>query len=108
LIEGAEVAFEELLRKESHDLKSAAAAYRTRRGRHPPPGLMPGTASRQDNGAVMVEEFFDQIYHDLGPFWGVEPKVMRKEAWDYEMTINIRNQTRALAAVGSGHKSGWI
>jgi hypothetical protein len=47
----------------------------------------------------MVEEFFDQIYHDLGPFWGVEPKVMRKEAWDYEMTINIRNQN---ASAGSG------
>jgi hypothetical protein len=99
LIEGAEVAFEDLLRKESHDLKSAAAAYRTRRGRHPPPGFDAWYDFAEDNGAVMVEDFFDQIYHDLGPFWGVEPKVMRKEAWDYEMTINIRNQN---ASAGSG------
>jgi hypothetical protein len=41
----------------------------------------------------MVEDFFDQIYDDLGPFWGLPPSTMRKEAWDYEMTINIRNQT---------------
>lgn len=41
----------------------------------------------------MVEDFFDQIYHDLNPFWGVAPDRIRKEAVDYEMTINIRNHT---------------
>jgi len=98
LIDEADKTFEDLLRKESHSLNSAAAAYRTRRGRHPPPGFDAWYAFAQENGAVMVEEFFDQIYHDLGPFWGVEPKVMRREAWDYEMTINVRNQN---ASAGS-------
>jgi len=93
LIGGAEKTFEELLKKESHDLDSAAAAYRKRRGRHPPPGFNVWYSFARDSEAVMVEEFFDQIYHDLGPFWGVAPSVMRREAWDYEMAINIRNQT---------------
>jgi hypothetical protein len=92
LIGGAEKAFEELLKRESHDLKSAAAVYRNRRGRHPPPGFNVWYSFAQQNGAVMVEDFFDQIYHDLGPFWGIAPSVMRREAWDNEMTINIRNQ----------------
>ena len=38
----------------------------------------------------MVEDFFDQIYHDLGPFWGLAPSTIRKESWDSEITINIR------------------
>lgn len=40
----------------------------------------------------MVEDFFDQIYHDLGPFWGLDPAILRKESWDYEMVINVRGQ----------------
>jgi hypothetical protein len=98
LIEAAEKTFDDLLKKESHDLKTAAAVYRERRGRHPPPGFDVWFKFAQDNGAVMVEDFFDQIYHDLGPFWGLPPSTMRKEAWDYEMTINIRNHT---ASTGS-------
>lgn len=93
LIENAEQTFQNLLKKESHSLASAAAAYRERRGRHPPPSFDAWFAFAQENNAVIVEDFFDQIYHDLGPFWGVAPKTMRKEAWDYEMAISIRNHT---------------
>jgi hypothetical protein len=99
LIGAAEKTFEDLLKKESHDLKSAAAEYRNRRGRHPPPGFDVWFKFAQDNGAVMVEDFFDQIYHDLGPFWGLQPSLMRKEAWSYEMNINVRNHN---ASTGSG------
>jgi len=91
LIEGADKTFEELLRKESHDLNTAAAEYRKRRGRHPPPGFDAWFKFAQDNGALMVEDFFDQIYHDLGPYWGLPAEVMRKESTNYEMTINLRN-----------------
>lgn len=38
----------------------------------------------------MVEDFWDQIYHDLEPFWALSSDELRKGAWDYEMTINIR------------------
>jgi hypothetical protein len=91
LIEKAEKNFEGLLKKETHDLINAAAVYRRRRGRHPPPGFDVWFKFAQDNNAVIVEDFFDQIYDDLGPFWGVEAKNMRREGWDYEQTISIRN-----------------
>jgi hypothetical protein len=97
LIEAAKDTFEELLKKESRDLPAAAAEYRKRRGRHPPPGFDVWFQFAQENGAVMVEDFFDQIYHDLGPFWGVPPSTMRKEAWDYEMVINVRNHNATSA-----------
>lgn len=90
LIQDAEKSFTELLKKESKDLKSAAAEYRRKRGRYPPPGFDTWFKFAQDNGAVMVEDFFDQIYHDLGPFWGVPASTMRKESWDYEMTLHVR------------------
>lgn len=91
LIGRAEKEFEAILEKETHDLKSAAKAYRERRGRHPPPGFDEWFKFAQDNKAVMVEDFFDQIYHDLNPFWALPPAVMRREGWDHEITINIRD-----------------
>ncbi|KXJ90024.1 hypothetical protein Micbo1qcDRAFT_234707 [Microdochium bolleyi] len=93
LIKSAQQDFDALMAKEASSLKEAASAYRTRRGRHPPPGFKAWYEFAKEKKAVMVEDFFDQIYHDLGPFWGVDPKVIRKESWDYEMTINIRNGT---------------
>ncbi|TVY81963.1 Beta-1,2-xylosyltransferase [Lachnellula suecica] len=92
LIQKAEKEFAVVLKKESHDVKAAAAEYRKRRGRHPPPAFDVWFDYAQKNGAVMVEDFFDQIYHDLGPFWGMDPAVLRKESWDFEMTINVRKQ----------------
>lgn len=98
LIQGAEKTFQDLLKKESHDLNSAAAEYRRRRGRHPPPGFDLWFKFAQEHKAVMVEDFFDQIYHDLGPFWGLPASTIRKESWDHEMTINIR---KGKASAGS-------
>lgn len=63
LIGTAEKTFQGLLKKETHNLKSAAAEYRRRRGRHPPPGFDVWYKFAKDNGAVMVEDFFDQIQY---------------------------------------------
>lgn len=101
LIEKAGNVFDDLLKKESHDIKGAAAEYRKRRGRHPPPGFDLWHKFAEENGAVMVEDFFDQIYHDLAPFWGLTPSTMRKEAHAYEMTINVRNHNASTT-------SGWF
>ncbi|KAG4421263.1 hypothetical protein IFR04_005565 [Cadophora malorum] len=101
LIENAGNVFDDLLKKESHDIKGAAAEYRKRRGRHPPPGFDLWYKFAEENGAVMVEDFFDQIYHDLAPFWGLPPATMRKEAHAYEMTINVRNHNASTT-------SGWF
>ncbi len=93
LIALADGYYNEVLDKESKTLTEAADAYRKRRGRHPPPGFDAWYQFAVERKAVMVEDFFDQIYHDLNPFWGLEPDRIRKEAVDYEMTINIRNHT---------------
>lgn len=47
---------------------------------------------------MIVEDFFDQIYQDLEPFWGVDPAPMRREASQFEMTINVRD---GVAKAGS-------
>lgn len=91
LIARAEEDFAALVAKESKTLKEAAAAYRTRRGRHPPPGFDEWYRFAVDRNATMVEDFFDQIYDDLNPFWALSPALIRKEANRYEMTINVRN-----------------
>ncbi|KAI0869111.1 glycosyltransferase family 90 protein [Hypoxylon argillaceum] len=98
LIRVAEKNFREVLAKESTTVAQAAKAYRERRGRHPPPGFDKWFEFAQENDAIIVEDFFDRIYHDLNPFWGLDPKLIRKEAWDFEMTINIRNHN---ASAGS-------
>lgn len=90
LIEGAEKTFRDLLSKESKDLNSAAAKYRERRGRHPPPGFDKWFRFAQKHEAIIVEDFFDQIYHDIGPFWGQPPAQLRRDASQYEMVIKIR------------------
>ncbi|RKF55924.1 Beta-1,2-xylosyltransferase 1 [Golovinomyces cichoracearum] len=91
LIEDAEKIHESLLSKQTFDLKTAAAAYREKRGRHPPPGFDLWFDFAKSKDALIVEEFFDQIYDDLAPFWAIEPSIMRQKAASYEMTISIRN-----------------
>jgi hypothetical protein len=91
LVYDAQNEFAGLLKKKSNTLAEAAQAYRKRRGRHPPPGFDKWWEFATSLNAVIVEDFFDQIYHDLEPFWGMDPALMRKEAANYEMTINVRN-----------------
>ncbi|KAH6896712.1 hypothetical protein B0T10DRAFT_396573 [Thelonectria olida] len=92
LIDEAETTFNNLLAKESKSLEEAAAAYRKRRGRHPPPGFDAWFNYAWNSDAIIIEDFFDQIYQDLEPFWGIAPDVIRKEAWSFEMKIHVRNQ----------------
>lgn len=92
LIEDADKRFAEILSRESHSLKEAAAAYRKRRGRHPPPSFDAWHKYAQEQGAVIVEDFWDQIYNDLEPFWALPANEIRKGAWDFEMTIKVRDR----------------
>ncbi|KAI0015464.1 glycosyltransferase family 90 protein [Xylariomycetidae sp. FL0641] len=101
LIRVAEEQFKDVMAKESYTISEAAQAYRKRRGRHPPPGFDTWFKFAVENDAIIVEDFFDQIYQDLEPFWGLEPRRIRKEAWDFEMTINVRNGNASA-------KSDWF
>jgi Glycosyl transferase family 90 len=89
LINTAEDAFTHLLSKETHDLASAARAYREARGRHPPPGFDAWFEVARQHDVVMVEEFWDQIYHDLRPLWALPANQLRADARSNDMVVNI-------------------
>jgi len=91
LIRDAQDAFKEILSRRTYTLEDAAAAYRRRRGRHPPPAFRLWHEFAAERNPIMVEDFFDQIYHDLEPFWAVDPAKMRQDADNFEMVINVRN-----------------
>lgn len=91
LIYDAQRTFAELMSKKSKTVEQAAEAYRKRRGRHPPPGFDKWYEFARSHNAVIVEDFFDQIHHDMEPFWGMEPLDMRRRVSQAEMKINVRN-----------------
>jgi hypothetical protein len=91
LILKARAAYARVLGKQSYDVTSAARLYRQRRGRHPPPGFDKWFEYAQSRDAVIVEDFFDRIYHDLNPFWALEPKILRHQAKAYDFVIRVRN-----------------
>jgi len=105
LIRNANTEFEVLLAKSTDDVHDAAAAYRLRRGRQPPPGFDLWHAYAVKHNALIVEDFWDQIYHDLEPFWGVEAKLMRDSSNSFSSRISVRDgkvRTRS-----SGQQPAW-
>ncbi|KAJ9103732.1 hypothetical protein QFC21_002192 [Naganishia friedmannii] len=91
LIQDARIAFQMVISEETNTLNGAAIAYRKRRGRHPPPGFDRWFRFAKEHDAVIVEEFFDQIYQDLQPFWGLDPDFIRRSTASYGMIISIRD-----------------
>lgn len=91
LVYNAQREFAAMSSGESKTVEEAAQAYRKRRGRHPPPHFDKWFEYARSHNALIVEGFFDQIYDDLEPFWGIDPAPMRREASQFEMTISVRN-----------------
>lgn len=91
VISHAVLAFNNETAEETHSLRDAVAAYIHRRGRYPPPGFDKWHERARENGAVIVESFFDQIYEDIEPFWGLEPVDIRGALVDWKWTLRIRN-----------------
>lgn len=96
LVRAAEKEWQRLLSKESQDLTTAARQYRFRRGRHPPPGFAQWYEYAKERNALVVEDFFDQIYHDLNPFWGLSPSTLREQAQGFEFRIVVRNHNTSV------------
>ncbi|KAF2256468.1 glycosyltransferase family 90 protein, partial [Trematosphaeria pertusa] len=90
LMEDARKRFDAMLKDEAASLEDAAAKYRARRARHPPPGFDAWYTYATESGALVVESFFDQIYHDLAPFWGMDPRSLRQLAHAFSPKISIR------------------
>lgn len=91
LIRDANVHFQNLLAKRSFTLEESAARYRERRGRHPPPGFDKWFAQALKDDAVVVEDFFDRIHHDINPFWAMSPSEMRVRANTQPQVIRVRS-----------------
>ncbi|KAF1995063.1 glycosyltransferase family 90 protein, partial [Amniculicola lignicola CBS 123094] len=91
LIARATLDFKKTVAKQPQSLSAAASQYRKLRRRHPPPGFAAWYAFAVDQGALIPEEFFDQIYHDLGPFWGLDPRMLAKQAHAQRTRISIRD-----------------
>ncbi|KAI0484033.1 lipopolysaccharide-modifying protein [Xylariaceae sp. FL0804] len=91
LIGSASATFDELIGNRSWTLSEASARYRERRGRHPPPGFDKWFEAAQSMDAIIVESFFDRVYHDINPFWGADPLEMRRRAHMLPHVIRVRD-----------------
>lgn len=96
LMVDARKAHEQRLARRTYDLKATAARYREIRGRHPPPGFDKWFDAAKAADVIIVEEFFDRIYKDLYPFWGLDPNTLAQRASSWEHVTKVRggNVTR--------------
>ncbi|CAJ2509147.1 Uu.00g141730.m01.CDS01 [Anthostomella pinea] len=104
LILDAKKAQDRLLLERSHDVGTAAARYRSRRGRHPPPGFDKWFEYASKHDAIIIESFFDRIEHDIRPFWAQDPRVISKHAAHGEHVVRVRDG----AAHGFGNTTGRV
>ena len=105
LVREADAELKNLLAKETTTLHDAAAAYRARRGRQPPPGFDVWFAFAQNHTALIIEDFFDQIYDDLNPFWGVPAQQMREQAAAHKFLVQVRDGN---ATKRTDHQRPWM
>ncbi|EGX96434.1 endoplasmic reticulum-resident kdel protein, putative [Cordyceps militaris CM01] len=82
--------------KRTYNLQTTAARYRERRGRHPPPGFDKWVAAAVAADAVLVEDYFDRIYKDVAPFWGLDPATLAARAAAGQFVVKVRNGTVAM------------
>jgi hypothetical protein len=79
-IADAEHHFQSLVAQETHTYTQAVESYRQRRGRCPPPGFRVFYQRLQQSGGISIEPFWDQIYDDLEPFWGIPAQTTQNAA----------------------------
>lgn len=81
LMADAREAFDRKLNGQSKSLSEAVAEYRRRYKRDPPKGFDLWYEFATQNGHVMVDEY-DQLFHDLEPFWQLSGKELRHRCVD--------------------------
>ncbi|TPX10111.1 uncharacterized protein E0L32_001308 [Thyridium curvatum] len=104
LIDDARRVQDSLLARQSRDVASAAARYREKRGRHPPPGFDKWVEYALSHNSVLVEHFFDRIYQDIAPFWARDPKETALRAATWHHVVRVRNGK----AEGVGNVEGRV
>ncbi|KAJ5909840.1 hypothetical protein N7504_004483 [Penicillium tannophilum] len=98
LIRDADTKWADLRAKQVYNLTQVAEQYRQRRGRHPPPGFDKWYEFAKSKKAIFIEDLFDQLYDDVSPYWGLDPKEMRRQASGFDPRIVVRNHK--LSSVG--------
>lgn len=83
LTERAEAEWRAKLRRASTTYEQLVAEYCRRYGRGPPPGFDKWWKYVQEHDVRLPAEY-DQIYHDLEPFWGMKPADLRKIQGEWE------------------------
>lgn len=83
---------QKILDRQPQSLSQAAQEYRERRGRHPPPGFAEWYEGAKQRDALIPEEFFDRIYHDLAPFWALDAKDIRIKANTHIQVVRVRDR----------------
>lgn len=106
LIQAADAEFAALLQKQTSTLHDAAEAYRQRRGRQPPPNFDLWYRFAQNTSSLIIEDFFDQIYTDIAPFWGIPAAQIRLQANTFVHKISVR-EGKATGHTDVGERQ-WI
>ncbi|KAI6032593.1 glycosyl transferase family 90-domain-containing protein, partial [Pisolithus orientalis] len=83
LTERAEAAWKAKLGQASTTYEQLVAEYGRRYGRAPPPGFRKWWKYVQEHDVQLPDEY-DQIYHDLQPFWGIKPADLRRILAEWE------------------------
>ncbi|TGZ80496.1 hypothetical protein EX30DRAFT_396219 [Ascodesmis nigricans] len=77
-------------RTRSRTFSETVTRYRKKYGRHPPPGFDKWYRFARERGIWNVDDF-DQIWHDLRPYWRYSPKELRR------LVRGICNEERKVA-----------
>ncbi|KAK5938349.1 hypothetical protein PMZ80_009319 [Knufia obscura] len=107
LMKEADMRWREYEGSRSETFRQTVEKYRTKYGRHPPPGFKEWYMHARRKNVWNIDDF-DHIMDDLRPFWAIEPKIIRTHAahlWenpDHGVAgIHVRNKTIAKVQNGS-------
>lgn len=91
----------------SQSFRQTVEKYRSKYGRHPPPGFKEWYIYARQKNVWNIDDF-DHIMDDLRPFWAIDPRIIRTHAahmWEDSghgvAGIHIRNGTVAHVNRGS-------
>lgn len=79
LMEQSAKDFEALKQRQSTSLRDAVKNYRKRYGMPPPPNFDKWYEFAVARNSLMIDEY-DTIFHQIQPFWGMPPKMIRERA----------------------------
>lgn len=107
LMQEADAKWREYEGSRSQSFRQTVEKYRSKYGRHPPPGFKEWYIYARKKNVWNIDDF-DHIMDDLRPFWAIEPRIIRTHAahmWEDPnhgvAGIHIRNGTVARVDRGS-------